>query len=195
MHARTRAAQPSGNGRREAAGVVGGRAYLRATPLPLLLRQAPLPAPRARLSHAAVETARPPPRVRVAFFYSDHRPRPTRRAVRTSSYITRGARGRHTSDDNRVRCAPSSVPSAREEARSSSWPSSANRRPTTNIATHSGIRKNRIDPRKHPLCRGGKSRPTARPSPLAPGTHFPPNFMMEPRLLLFLFPVPSLRLE
>lgn len=28
--------------------------------------------------------ARPPPRVRVAFFYSDHRPRPTRRAVRTS---------------------------------------------------------------------------------------------------------------
>lgn len=121
----TRAAQSFGNGGREAAGVVGGRAYLRAPPSPFLHLTSPPPlplaAPSTSLSHAAVgnrATARPPPRVRVAFFYSDHRPRPTRRAVRTSSYITRGARGRHTSDDNRVRCALSSFLSPPREGRS-----------------------------------------------------------------------------
>lgn len=49
--------------------------------------------------------AQPPPRVRVAFFYSDHRPRPTRRAVRTSSYITRRECGDTRLNDNRIRCA------------------------------------------------------------------------------------------
>jgi len=45
-------------------------------------------------SHTVPKPARPPPRVRVAFFYSDHRPRPTRRVVSkdVESYIIRRAR-------------------------------------------------------------------------------------------------------
>lgn len=47
-----------------------------------------------RRSSSRPKPARLPPRVRVAFFYSDHRPRPTRRAVRTSElHHKRRARG------------------------------------------------------------------------------------------------------
>lgn len=102
-HLHTRVALSSDKRIREVAGVVGGRVAQE--------YRAPHSSPRAAFRTPRSKPARPPPRVRTAFFYSDHRPRPTRRAVRTSSYITRGALHGHTHQtDNRVRSALSSLP-------------------------------------------------------------------------------------
>jgi len=95
-----------------------------------------------------------------AFFYSDHRPRPTRRAVRTSRYITERSGGTRPTIIGLRHASFSPLPSPPLGAFSrSDEPLPRSSRAAALIATfhdrvseqrHEGIRKNRIDPRNVP---------------------------------------------